>query len=827
MSDLRDAFRALRAAPVVSAVAILSLALGIGANTAIFSLVNALMLRSLPVNDPQRLVQVLAGPTRTSWSNPLWEQLRERDHQLFAGAFAYSTPRFNLARSGEARLTNGVMASGELFELLGVPAILGRTFTPANDVRSGTGIENRQVAVISYAFWQKQYGGAADVIGKSIDLDRIPFTIIGVTTPEFTGVDQGTSYEVAIPLAAEPLIRGEKESAMDQRTWWWIRVLARLKPGDTIERATTALRGVQPQMREATIPTTTRPKDLPNYLKDPFNLRAAANGPNSLGRQYKDPLYIIMAVVTLVLLIACANIANLLLARANGRRHDLSIRVALGASRWRIVRQMLAESALLSAGGTVLGLLFAQWGARLLVLELSGPRTASALDVGLDWRVLLFTAGVATTTALLFGIVPAMRSTRVAPNEAVTERGRSIAGESRFGFGGLLVVLQVALSLVLIVGAGLFIRTFSGLAGVRLGFDPDPILTAEANAKRSAIAAENRAELGERLRQAILATPGVKSAALQSITPLSNSAWDTLIENPAGLSLPEKERDVYVNAVSPDWFATYGTPILAGRDFTIHDDRSAPMVILVNETFAKKYFAGGNPVGRWVRNEPGPGETPPQMHIIGLVRDAVYDSLRDTIPPTMYQAALQQKKPGQGIGIAVRAASGSPALLTRSVADAMNRVDGDLTITFRPFRDTVRAFTAQERVIAMLSGFFGGLALLLAGLGLYGVMSYAVSRRRTEIGIRMALGANPASAVRLVLSRVAVLVGLGVACGAGLSLWAAKFMASSSLIYGVQPRDAGTLLTAALVLSAIGAMASYLPARRAARIDPARVLREG
>jgi predicted permease len=827
MSDLRDAFRALRAAPVVSAVAILSLALGIGANTAIFSLVNALMLRSLPVNDPQRLVQVLAGPTRTSWSNPLWEQLRERDHQLFAGAFAYSTPRFNLARSGEARLTNGVMASGELFELLGVPAILGRTFTPANDVRSGTGIENRQVAVISYAFWQKQYGGAADVIGKSIDLDRIPFTIIGVTTPEFTGVDQGTSYEVAIPLAAEPLIRGEKESAMDQRTWWWIRVLARLKPGDTIERATTALRGVQPQMREATIPTTTRPKDLPNYLKDPFNLRAAANGPNSLGRQYKDPLYIIMAVVALVLLIACANIANLLLARANGRRHELSIRVALGASRWRIVRQMLAESALLSAGGTVLGLLFAQWGARLLVLELSGQRTASALDVGLDWRVLLFTAGVATTTALLFGIVPAMRSTRVSPNEAVKERGRSIAGESRFGFGGLLVVLQVALSLVLIVGAGLFIRTFSGLAGVRLGFDPDPILTAEANAKRSAIAAENRAELGERLRQAILATPGVKSAALQSITPLSNSAWDTLIENPAGLSLPEKERDVYVNAVSPDWFATYGTPILAGRDFTIHDDRSAPMVILVNETFAKKYFAGGNPVGRWVRNEPGPGETPPQMHIIGLVRDAVYDSLRDTIPPTMYQAALQQKKPGQGIGIAVRAASGSPALLTRSVADAMNRVDGDLTITFRPFRDTVRAFTAQERVIAMLSGFFGGLALLLAGLGLYGVMSYAVSRRRTEIGIRMALGANPASAVRLVLSRVAVLVGLGVACGAGLSLWAAKFMASSSLIYGVQPRDAGTLLTAALVLSAIGAMASYLPARRAARIDPARVLREG
>ncbi len=825
MSDLRDALRALRAYPVVSAVAILSLALGIGANTAIFSIVNALMLRALPVKEPQRLVQVMAGPNRTSWSNPLWEQLRERDHQLFDGAFAYTTPQFNLARGGEAQLVNGVMASGRFFEVLGVPPILGRTFTPDNDVRKGAGIDNRQVAVISYAFWQTRYAGAADVIGKSIDLDRISFTIVGVTPPEFTGVDQGTSYEVAIPLAAEPLIRGEKESAMDQRSWWWMRVLARLKPGGTMDRAEAALRGVQPQMRQATLPDTTRPKDLPNYLKDPFGLRAAASGPNSLGRQFQDPLYIIMAVVALVLLIACANIANLLLARASARRHEISVRVALGASRWRIARQLLAESALLSVCGSVLGLAFAQWGARLLVFEMSGPRTASALDVGLDWRVLLFTAGVATTTALLFGIVPALRSTRVAPNEAIKEQGRAIVGESRFGFGSLLVVAQVALSLLLIVGAGLFMRTFSRLSSVRLGFEPDPILVVDANAKRSTVDPAARGDLYERLRRAAQAVPGVRSAALQSITPLSHSGWDTLIENPAGLSLPEKERNVHVNAVSPDWFATYGTPILAGRDFTIHDDRSAPMVILVNETFAKTYFAGGSPIGRWVRNEAFPGQTPPQMQIIGVVRDAVYDSLRDTIPPTMYQNVLQQKKPGPGIDIAVRAASGSPALLTRSLADAMNRVDGDLTLTFRPFRETVRAFTAQERVIAMLSGFFGGLALLLAGLGLYGVMSYAVSRRRTEIGIRMALGAGPASAVKLVLLRVALLVGLGVAAGAGLALWASTFV--SKLLFGLPPRDPGTLLTAALVLSAIGGIAGWLPARRAARIDPARVLREG
>jgi putative ABC transport system permease protein len=829
MTDLRDALRALRATPIVSAVAILSLALGIGANTAIFSLVNALMLRSLPVREPQQLVQVLTGPTRTSFSNPLWEQLRERDRQLFDGAFAYTAQRYNLARGGEAQLVNGVMASGGFFDVLGVPAILGRTFTRDNDIRKGPGTENRQVAVISYGFWQRQYGGAADVVGKPIELDRIPFTVIGVTGPEFTGVDRGWSYDVAIPLAAEELMRGsEKESAMDRPTWWWMRVLARLKPGDSIERATAALRGVQPQMRQATLPVKEyRPQDLPNYLKDPFNVREASGGTNTLGRQYRDPLYLIMAVVALVLLIACANVANLLLARANARRHELSVRIALGASRWRVARQLLAESALLSLCGTVLGLLFAQWGARLLVLELSGPVTAGALDVGLDWRVLAFTIGLATATTFLFGSVPAMRSTRVSPSDAIKEQGRSIVGESRFGFGSVLVVAQVALSLVLVVGAGLFMRTFSSLASVRLGFEPDPILLVSANAKRSAIDAVQRNELFERLRLAAESVPGVRSAATHNITPLTNSSWDTLIENPAGLSLPESERSVHMNEVSRGYFSTYGTPLLAGRDFTEHDTRTSPRVVIVNETFAKKYFNGANPIGRWVRNDPDPGENPPRLEIVGLARDAVYESLRDAVPPTMFVHAAQEEKPSQSVTIAVRAASGSPSLLTRSLADALSRVDPDVTLTFKPYHDTVRAATVQERVIAMLSAFFGGLALLLAALGLYGVMSYAVSRRRTEIGIRMALGAGPAGAIRLILLRVAALVGLGIAAGTVLALWAAKFMAGSSLIYGLQPRDPMTLATAALVLTAIGAAAGYLPARRASRIDPARVLREG
>jgi putative ABC transport system permease protein len=827
MTDLRDALRALRATPVVTSVAVLSLALGIGANTAIFSLVDALMLRSLPVKEPQRLVQVMTGPQRTSWTNPLWEQLRDRERQLFAGALAYSSTRFNLARGGEAQMVGGVMASGGYFEVLGVPAILGRTFTRANDIRTGPGTGDRQVAVLSYAFWQQHYGGAADAIGKTLDLDRIPYTVIGVTGPEFAGVDQGTSADVTIPLAAEPLMRGANESAMDRRTWWWLRVIARLKPGDAADRAAAALRGVQPQIRQATIPENYRAKDLPNYLKDPFAVRAAANGPNALGRQYRDPLYLIMAVVALVLLIACANIANLLLARANARRHELSVRVALGASRWRIARQLLSESALLSTTGTLLGLLFAQWGARLLVLEMSGPATASALDISVDWRVLVFTVGLTTVTTLLFGMVPALRATRVAPSDAIKEQGRSIVGESRFGLGSWLVAAQVALSLVLVVGAGLFLRTFSTLTHVRLGFDPDPVMMAGIGAKNSAVPLAGRAALYERLRAAAEAVPGVRSAALLSVTPLTNSTWDSLIENPEGMSLPESERDVHENAISPGFFATYGTPILAGRDFTPQDTLTAPRVVIVNETFAKKYFPGASPIGRWVRRDPAPGESAPRLQIVGLVRDAVYESLRDAIPPTMYQPAAQREATGPNTTLAVRAAAGSPALLTRSLADALSRVDGDVTLRFWPYQDTVRAATSQERVVAMLSAFFGGLALLLAGLGLYGVMSYAVSRRRTEIGIRMALGAGPAGAVRLILLRAGTLVGLGVAAGTLLSWWAAKFVAGSSLVYGLPPRDPVTLASAAIVLSAIGAVAGYLPARRASRIDPARVLREG
>jgi putative ABC transport system permease protein len=822
VQDLRDAFRALKATPVVTLVAILSLALGIGANTAIFSILDSLMMRTLPVKRPQQLVLLGQGnQARTAWTNPIWEQVRERQG-LFDGAFAWSGARFNLAQGGPTELVDGMWASGGLFGVLGVPAILGRTLTEADDRRGGG--PDGAVAVISYSFWQRRFGGAADAIGRSLTVERVPFTIVGVAPPEFFGVDVGRTFDVAIPIGTEPLIRG-RESTLDRRSNWWLSVMIRLKPEQGPDAGASAIRGVLPQIREATMPPDWRQQDKDTYLRDGFSLIPAATGGSGLRQRYQLPLTTIMVVVGLVLLIACANIANLLLARATARRHELSVRVALGASRMRIARQLLGESLLLSGVGALLGLLFAQWGSRLLVRQLSTSTNNVFLDLSLDWRVLGFTAGIAVATAMLFGTGPALRGMRAHPNDALKAQGRGVVGDGRLGLGNVLVVLQVALSLVLIVAAGLFVRTFSSLAAMNPGFDREPILVVGINAQRVQLEPAGRPELFRRALEAASGVPGVAFAAVSAVTPISGSTWNNRIELPEGPALTERERVTYINLVSERWFRTYGTPMIAGRDFTHADTAASPPVAIVNETFARRFSYGRNPVGTRIR-QPGSGTRPSiDREIVGYVRDAVYRSLREPVPPTMYVPYAQQPDPPSSMSISVRAAGGPPALLTRPLAAALSGVNRDLAITFRPLADQVNAALTQERIVAMLSGFFGALALLLAALGLYGVTSYAVSRRRTEIGIRMALGAAPGGVIRLVLRRVAILVSLGVLVGSAASLWAARFV--ETLLYGLQPRDPLTFVAAAVVLAAIGAVAGWLPARRAARIDPARVLRDG
>jgi predicted permease len=532
-----------------------------------------------------------------------------------------------------------------------------------------------------------------------------------------------------------------------------------------------------------------------------------------------------MVVVALVLLIACANIANLLLARANARRHELSLRRALGASRLRLARQLLVESLVLSGLGAALGLAFAQWFSRLLVRQLSTTTSNVFLPLSLDWRMLGFTAGVAVATALIFGTVPALRATRVQPNDALKEHGRGVAGSGRFAFGSALVVLQVALSLMLVAGAGLFIRTFSSLANLDLGFDRGRVLVASINTQRLQLDPAARPALFARFRDAAASVPGVASAAISVVTPVSGSTWQYAIDTIDGARIDSTDRGVYVNMISKDWFATYGTRLIAGRDFTDADRSGAPDVAIVNEAFARKFLSGNSPIGRRVREPGRPSRPNPEREIVGYVADATYRSLRDPVPPTMYIALAQNYEPPSSASISVRSSAGSPALLTRSLAAALTTVNSEVAITLRPLADQVDAALTQERVIATLSGFFGALALLLAGLGLYGVTSYAVSRRRTEIGIRMALGAAPGGVIRIVLGRVALLIAAGVAAGTGATLWVSKYVAT--LLYGLEPRDSATLLVSALVLIATGAIAGLLPAIRASHIDPAQVLREG
>jgi putative ABC transport system permease protein len=816
MQDLRDAFRSLVATPVVSVVAILSLALGIGANTAIFSILDSLILRTLPVKEPHRLVMIDRG----SWTNPIWEAIRDRQ-QAFAGATAWSPTRFNLAAGGQTELVDGVWASGRFFDVLGTSAILGRTFAPDDDRRGGG--PDGPVAVISYSFWQRRFGGSADVIGKPLMVERVSYTIIGVTPPEFFGAEVGRTFDVAIPIGSEPLVKG-REHSLDARSNWWLNITLRLKPGQEIEAATTALRGMQSQIREATMPQDWAEQYKKTYLNEAFTLVPAATGSSGLRRRYQQPLTAIMIVVALVLLIACANIANLLLARANARRHEISVRVALGASKVRIARQLLTESLLLSGVGALVGLLFARWGAGLLVRQLSSTTNTVFLDLGLDLRMLGFTALIAIATAILFGVAPALRASRVQPNEALKEQGRGVVGE-RFGLGNLLVVMQVALSVILVVAAGLFVRTFSSLANVHLGFDHRPVLVATINAQPLQLDPPQRPELFERLRQAAANVPGVTSAALSAVTPVSGSTWNNVVEIPGAPARPERERMTNINLLSSSWFTTMGTRLMAGRDFTDRDATGSAPVAIVNEAFARKFFDGQNPLGRRVVQPGSPTRPAIDREIVGYVADAVYRALREPVPPTMYLPLLQQPDPPSRMAISVRAAGRSPALLTKSLAAALTGVNKDIAISFRMLSEQVNASLIQERIVAMLSGFFGGLALLLAGLGLYGVTSYAVSRRRTEIGIRMALGAAPSGVVRMVLRRVAWLVGFGLALGSAISAWASQFV--TTMLFGLQPRDPATLVLAALVLSLIGAMAGWIPARRAARIDPARVLREG
>ena len=819
--DVRYGLRALRANPGFAAAAVLSLALGIGANTAIFSIVNAVMLRTLPVEDPRKLVQIQQGEVRYL-TNPIWEQVR--DHQTaFSGTLAFSESRFDLADGGESHFAQGLWVNGDYFRVLGVAALRGRVFT-AEDDRHGGGSAG-PVAVISYGFWKRNFGGDANVVGKTVRLNRHKFEIVGVTPPWFTGLDVDRPFDVAIPLGCEPILHSDR-SWLNARSAWWLQILGRIRAGETIEQAQARMSAIGPEIFRATLPADYEPRDQKEYLKSSITLKPAAVGFSRTGQEYRKALFTLMGIVGLVLLIASANIANLLFARASARQREFSVRMAIGARRRRVIRQLMTESLLLSILGAAGGFLLALWGSRLLVRMLSTQGNPLEIDVSPDPSVLGFTAAVTVLTAVLFGLAPALRATRIELNQALKESARNaVPGSTRFHLGKGLVAGQVALSLVLVVGAGMFLKTLGNLLAVDPGFDPRHILTINVDVQQAAIPKGERVRVFHEMLDRLRATPGVVSAASEDLSPISGQGWNQWTY-PEGYAAKSREDTLtYFNRVSPGYFKTMKTPLFAGRDFNEHDDLNAPLAIIVGESTARHFFGRANPIGKTIgldrMGEPGGAKD--VYEIVGVVRDAKYFAIGEETLRTAYLASGQEKDQGAGICFTLRT-SGPVEAAIPSAREAILSVHRGVSLEFGNFERQVKESLLQQRIVALLAAVFGSLALALAMVGLYGVTNYAVARRRNEIGIRIALGAGRRRVIWLIMRDVVTLLAVGVPVGLAVSLGAGRLIAS--LLYGVRPNDPWQLAGAAILLAAATAVAAYLPARRAARLDPMAALRE-
>jgi putative ABC transport system permease protein len=826
--DLRFGARLLRLNPGFAAIAMLSLGLGIGANTAIFQLLDAVRLRTLPVKNPQELAVVRfeerkwgSGNFRGDYfeselSNALWQQIR--DHQeAFSGIFAWASDQVNLAPSGETRNARANWVSGDYFRVLGERPILGRVFTAEDDKR---GCGSTPGAVISYGFWQREFGGDASIVGQKITIEGHPFQIIGVTAPGFFGVEVGRSYDLAILVCSEPLIRGEF-SVYDTPHGYWLSAMGRLKPGWTFERATAHLKSISPEVLEATVPPRYPPDAVKKYLAYRFIASPADNGFSSVREDYQHPLWMLLGIAGLVLLIACANLANLMLARATAREREIGVRLSLGASRGRLIRQMLLESLLLAAVGALLGIALSQALTRLMIAFLSTPNQRMFVELYPDWRVLAFTSGIAALTCLIFGLAPALRATRIAPVTVLKSTGRGMtAGRERFGLRRALVVSQVALSLVLLVGALLFVRTLRNLLTLDPGFQQQGVLVANLDLTRLNLPAERRVEVKHQLLERVRAVPGIASAADTNIVPIGGNGWN---ENIVTEGTERLKGTPAFSRITPGYFKTMKTPLLAGREFDDHDDKHAPKVAIVNETFVKKIMNGRNPIGVRFHMDGFVGKPTPTYEIVGLVKDTKYQDLREEPLPIAFVAAAQEDNPDQYACFMIRS-SGSLGATLPMVKEALMQQAPELSIEFHVLSAQIRDSLLRERLMATLSGFFGFLAALLATVGLYGVISYTVARRTNEIGIRMALGAQRGNVLGMIMREAGALLAIGLIAGAGLALAAGR--AATSFLYGLKPYDPLTIVLATLALAAVAAAASFLPAQRASRLDPMVALRE-
>jgi putative ABC transport system permease protein len=824
--DVRSSQRILRKSRAFAIAAVVTLALGIGANLAIFRLLDAVRLRALPVKDPQDLAIVQLADM-TGWrgsqataypalTNPIWEQFRD-NQKSFSGVLAWGDNDFNIAPGGEARLVHGLFVSGDFFKVLGVTPLLGRVFTAAEDQR-GCGLPG---AVISYAFWQREFGGDASVIGRKLTLNDQKTEIVGVTPEGFSGPEVGRSYDVAVPICSQAVL-WNAGNWLNEGTVWWLTVMGRLKPGESREQVNAQLRATSPALFRATLPSNYPTENVNDYLKFKLKALPASGGVSFLRDQYDAPLLLLLAITGLVLLIACANLANLILARSTARAHEFAVRLAIGASRRRLVQQLMTEALFLTCCGVVAGLFVSDALTHFLIALLGTQGSDLFLDLRPDWRMLVFTAGVASLTCILFGVTPAFQATRAEVAEALKAGVRSLSTtRQRFGLRQFLVVTQVSLSLVLIVSALLFSGSLRNLMAVDTGFRVNGILVADIDLSRLQIPVGERIEFKRNLLGRVRAVPGVISAAEVSVLPISGNGTDNAVWKDKAAAAENVVS--HFNWLGPGYLRTMGITLLSGRDFDDHDTASSPRVAIVNQSFARKLGLGANPVGQRFRRQATPSSPEMAFEIVGFVKDTKYFNLREEFAPITFLPVAQDTQPDPFEQIVIRS-GGSLAGIASGVRSATEHVSKSIGLNFQVFEDTVRDGLTRERLMATLSSMFGILAVLIASVGLYGVMSYIVARRTNEIGVRMALGANRANIAGLILRQAGVLLAAGIGTGVAFALIATRM--AQSMLFGLKPYDARTFMLGAILLATVTLVASYLPARRAARLEPMTALRE-
>src|SRR5882672_440476 len=822
--DLRYNLRLLRLSPGFTLVAVLTLALGIGANTAIFQLISAIRLRSIPVKNPQELGTIRiadrhwgSGQFSSKYSQlsfPMWEEIRKRQ-EAFSEMAVWSNDQYNLATGGEVRFANGLRVSGDFFRVVGVQPALGRLLGPEDD-QPGCPLG---AANISYSFWQRNFAGDPSIVGKRLTLDGNSFEVVGVTQPGFNGISIGDTFDVAIPVCVESILN-PRNNRLTLRHAWWLASIGRLKPGWTIARASAQMNAVTPAILQETIPPVYDANATKKYLAYKLAAFSASTGFSQLRGDSETSLWLLLGISGLVLLIACANLANLMLARATARERQITIRLALGASRGRMIRELLSEGLLLAAAGSLSGLFLAFALSRLLVAFISTSDNQVFLDLGADWRVLAFTTSLAVATTLLFGLAPALRATRAEPAALLQSGSRgSTGGRERFSLRRILVVSQVALSIVLLVGALLFARSLRNLTTLNTGFLQTGILATNVDFDHLHLPEDRFLDFNLEIVRRVRAVPGVESAAGGLMLPFGGETWnDNII--PEGT---DEDKDVaWENFVGPGYFSAIGTPLLAGRDFDDRDTATSSKVAIVNQAFGRKIFKGAEPLGKRFRIHEAPGKPRPLYEIVGVTGDYKFQDMHEDYLPFTVFPLTQMEKPQPRNRLVIRSTLPLTTLMA-SLKQAVGDFNPGINLQFKPFRTQVHDSLLQDELMATLSGFFGFLAALLAAIGLYGVMAYMVVQRTREIGIRMAIGAGRAAVVRMILREAGMLTVAGLVIGTGLALGAAQ--AAKSLLYGLKPRDPLTLVMAVLLLSAVAALASFLPAYRASKLDPLEALR--